>query len=377
MTSAVMDTEVSTGRKNVFEAKDNGGYKCQKCDECCLLKDLQGRGSERPSDCLYPLYPPPPWFDKEKFRRGQLWFHRNFLCIIVSNLVGLLCLLSCETILKVLAYTKRSYDTGKAFKRYLHTINHVRLWYSQDVFDPSTRASKSIQLVRRIHLVSHANARKAHIAMPSQTDMVVTQWAFFGLALTHGQQLGLKGSIQDEEALIHFWRTIGYLMGIEDRYNLAVGTADEVKNNCHTILHQIIVPSMETPPDGFKPMSDALLDGVHIMVPPVDPMAFMSFTGSLLGLQENEESLPLYSRFIFSLMMLNFNTWLHIPVLGDILLGIENGLLGLALFLCNALPVGPASFSVTEKVSRTCQELLRYVVKVIKDILGVLRIHRS
>ncbi|XP_064099752.1 uncharacterized protein LOC135210816 [Macrobrachium nipponense] len=321
MTSAVKDTaEVSVGRKNAFEAKDNGGYNCQRCDECCLLKELQRRGSERPSDCLSPLYPPPPWFDQEKFKRGQLWFQRNFFCIIVSNLVGLLCLLSCETILKVLAYTKRSYDTGTAFKRYLHTVNHVRLWYSQDVFDPSTKASKSIQLVRRIHLVSHANARKAHIAMPSQTDMVITQWAFFGLALTHGQQLGLKGSNHDEEALIHFWRTIGGLMGIEDRYNLAVGTVDQVKNNCHAILHQIIVPSMETPPDGFKPMSDALLDGVHIMVPPVDPLAFMSFTSSLLGLPENKQSLPLYSRFIFTLMMWNFNKWLHISVLGDILL---------------------------------------------------------
>ncbi|XP_066982389.1 uncharacterized protein [Macrobrachium rosenbergii] len=372
-----MATEVSTRRKIMFEEKDHGKYKCQTCEECCLLNDLQREGGERPSDCLSPMFPPPPWFDKEKFRRGQLWFQSNFLCVIVSNLVGLLCLLSCEAILKVLAFTRRSSDTGKAYKRYLHTINHVRLWYSQDIFDPSTRASKSIQLVRRMHTVSHTDARNAKIAMPSQVDMVVTQWAFFGLVLTHGPQLGIKGTKVDEEAFVHFWKTIGYLMGIEDRFNLAFGSVDEVRRNCHAVVHQMIIPSMKTPPDGFAPMSDALLDGVHLMVPPVDPSAFMNFTKSLLGLEEDLQSLTVYSRFILNVMMWNFNAWLYIPVFGDFLRRTENGLLNFALFVCNILPRVPKYTSITEKIVNFWQQLTRYIVGVAKDLLVMLRIHNS
>ncbi|XP_068232748.1 uncharacterized protein [Palaemon carinicauda] len=372
-----MATTVSSRRQMIFEDKDHGTYKCQSCDECYLLKDLQRDGSDRPSDCLNPMYPPPSWFDKEKFRRGQKWFHNNFLCVIVSNLVGLLCLLSCENILKVLVYTRRSTTTDQAFKRYLHTVNHVRLWYSQDIFDRRTRASKSIYLVRRMHTVSHKDARDAQIAMPSQVDMVVTQWAFFGLALTHGQQLGMKATRTDEEALIHFWRTIGYLMGIEDRYNLAFGSLDEVKRNCHAILHQIIVPSMQTPPEGFGVMSAPLLEGVHRIVPPADPSAFMAFSKVLLGLEEDLQSLSIYSRFIFNVMMWNTNTWLNIPVFGDILRCVENGLLGFALFVCNVFPVVPGQTSVSNKVVSIWQRLVGYIAGVFKDVLVKLRPNNS
>lgn len=72
-------------------------------------------------------------------------------------------------------------------------------------------AFKSIQLVRRFH----ANAFSETPA--TQTDMVLTQWAFFGLLVTRAHQLGLTYTKEEEEGLVHFWRAVGYLMGIEDR----------------------------------------------------------------------------------------------------------------------------------------------------------------
>lgn len=51
----------------------------------------------------------------------------------------------------------------------------------------------------------------------SQVDMVATQWAFCGLAIIRCQELGIaKSSLPLLEDFMHFWRTIGHLMGIED-----------------------------------------------------------------------------------------------------------------------------------------------------------------
>ena len=47
--------------------------------------------------------------------------------------------------------------------------------------------------------------------------MVVTQWAFLGPALVHSRRLGMALCQEDLEALAHFWRVVGFLMGIEDR----------------------------------------------------------------------------------------------------------------------------------------------------------------
>ena len=71
--------------------------------------------------------------------RGQSLFRRHFLGVFVSNLAGLLCLLAVHSVLKVLVFTKRSSARATAFKRYLSTMNHVRKWYTEDVFDSNSR----------------------------------------------------------------------------------------------------------------------------------------------------------------------------------------------------------------------------------------------
>ena len=87
------------------------------------------------------------------------------------------------------------------------------------------------------------------------------------------------------------------------RFNLGFGSLEDVRQNCHAVVHQLIAPSMDNPPDGFSPMSDVLLDGVHFIVPAVDPPAFTNYTKRVLGLRTSEKGLSSYSRFIFNLMV--------------------------------------------------------------------------
>lgn len=51
----------------------------------------------------------------------------------------------------------------------------------------------------------------------SQKDMVLTQFGFMGLLLLKKKELAIVGDEVDEMSIVHFWRTIGYLLGIQDK----------------------------------------------------------------------------------------------------------------------------------------------------------------
>ena len=50
--------------------------------------------------------------------------------------------------------------------------------------------------------------------------MIGTQFAFVAMIVLYPQKFGLARATDEElEGFIHFWRCIGYLLGIEDRFN--------------------------------------------------------------------------------------------------------------------------------------------------------------
>jgi len=351
------------------ERKAVNAVSCERCRKSRLLPQLLGEAQCRPADCGNPPTQP-PWFNLEKYRKAQVLFKRHFLSIIVSNLVGLLCLLTVNTVLKVLMYTGRSSTRTATYKRYLSTINHVIRWYSADVFDKESSAFQSIQLVRRLHLSSITKANKSLNLLTSQRDMVVTQWAFFGLVIIQGPLLGIQLTTEEEECLVHFWKTMGYMLGIEDRFNLATGSIEEVKENCHAVVHHIMIPGLVAPPPNFPPMADAMLDGVHDIVPVVDPSAFMGFMKHIIGIDHDIQKSAWHSRFFFNLMIWNFNTLLHIPVLHTLARAYENFLLNVALFICNSVPIINTYFVWSEKkLCRMWQDMVESLTKVIKGML--------
>lgn len=349
---------------------------CAECRNSRLLPALLAEGWSRPADCGN-APSPPPWLHRDKLAVGQAVFHRYFLSIFVSNLVGLLCLLAIETIVKVLAFTGRSYVPSSSYRRYLSTINHLRQWYSSDIFLKESSAYKSIQLVRRMHTSSHLEAQKSQFFI-SQVDMVVTQWAFFGLVLTQGSQFGVRLTREEEDGLTHLWRIIGYLLGIEEKYNLAKGSIEDVKTNCHALVHKIIIPGLVTPPPEFPQMADAMLHGIQMIVPVMDPPAFTEFTKYIIGIGHSTSKLSWHSRLNFNFMKWNFSTFLHIPVLNVLLRVYENFLLTFTLFVCNSLPVIRSYYTwIEKKVSGLWQDIIGSFINIIKGILLLFNLESS
>lgn len=45
--------------------------------------------------------------------------------------------------------------------------------------------------------------------------------------------------------MYHFWRTIGYCLGMEDRYNLCTGSDEEIKEICKLMYTQLFLPPIQ------------------------------------------------------------------------------------------------------------------------------------
>ena len=57
----------------------------------------------------------------------------------------------------------------------------------------------------------------------SQYDMALVQSGFFGGIILHPDAFGVHCTDADLDDYVHFWRGIGYLLGIDDRFNLCSG----------------------------------------------------------------------------------------------------------------------------------------------------------
>lgn len=134
-------------------------------------------------------------------------------------LVGLLGLLSVPSIFNVLVATDRSSTALKAYRRYMATIFHSLNWLRYEL-RPETECWRSIAKVRKIHYHSSKKTEKMGIGIISQKDMALTQFAFMGFFVLKCKELGVQYEEKDLDAFCHFWRVLGYMLGIKDEYVL-------------------------------------------------------------------------------------------------------------------------------------------------------------
>lgn len=87
----------------------------------------------------------------------------------------------------------------------------------------------------------------------SQCEMAMTQWAFFALLILYPKDCAAHGMNQNDlEDIVYLWRVIGYLMGIEDRFNLGQGTFEECKSLYKVILDDFMRPKLSEKPHPYQ-----------------------------------------------------------------------------------------------------------------------------
>lgn len=261
----------------------------ERCYSSYLLK-LQNLGKELRSDRDQPsLSIKPTWFDEKLFNHAKSVYERHFMGINFAHLSGLLLLVRVDTIYDTLSKTGESSTISKLFKRYYHTVKHVKTWYEGDIFEENSDAHRSLLIVRGMHNKtsyklndkardtiyntsvqnnkpeepreeaklmekdnngndccengSSSHDNKIHM---SEYDIMITQFAFVGFIVLHADKVGLIGDFDqnDMNSLLHFWRVIGYYLGASEKLNLYSHEFNDVVGLCRAIEADIFKNSL-------------------------------------------------------------------------------------------------------------------------------------
>ncbi|KAK2580307.1 hypothetical protein KPH14_012546 [Odynerus spinipes] len=253
----------------------------------------------------------PSFYDPERFRLGQQAFYNNVFVMMVAKLSGLMTLLSVPTILDVIMFTQQSNTTCAAFRRYVQTILHMFVWYKKEP-EKQKEFFDSLKIVRRKHCVAFRRSFQAGLRKASQTDMALAQFGFVGFIMATGDQLGIMTSYEELDGLVHFWRVIGCVLGMEDKYNVCMETVEETQALCKRMLNEIFLPALAEKSKTFDEMGRILLESLWCVTPLVEPQAFTAFTLQLASSTavNNNHSIKIdidnmrpYSKFILNLQL--------------------------------------------------------------------------
>jgi hypothetical protein len=163
----------------------------------------------------------PDWVDWNKVEHGAEVFRRYgselypYFGMITFNGYGL------ETIQKPLALTG-AYTGGTAFGRFLETC---RLWTDTTepgAMRPGGAGRRSAMFVRVLHSIIRHTLLPHPVWDRDRLGVPISQFGMFGTLLASsfapGQQLKVLGYLPTDDdiaAMMHHWRYVGYLMGVE------------------------------------------------------------------------------------------------------------------------------------------------------------------
>ncbi|CAH2051904.1 unnamed protein product, partial [Iphiclides podalirius] len=203
------------------------------------------------------------------FRARRFYWH-NCYGLTLAMLLGLVNVLAVPSILRILVGARRSNDVYPAFKRYLSTFLHAVSWFESDMHRGS-QSWESILNVRRRHIVMTQAAKLKGQGMISQRDLALTHFGFIGLAVLKHDKFGIQTLEEDDwEAYNQFWRVIGFMIGIEDRYNICRDAIAETRQVCRLILQRVYTPCLADTPEYFEYMARIMLEGVSSANPTVN-----------------------------------------------------------------------------------------------------------
>ena len=250
------------------------------------LRDLQ-EGSMEVGDCGNDSESQPPWMDHDRFARGQKFFRDHTMPILLALYCSLTTGLSVSNLLDPLIFTQQSDTPMKALQRYVHTFLHVALWHTGNVWDSKDRAHKSVQNVRKMHshVAKKMQGKCAGRLYVSQYDMALVQCGFMGAVSMYPQGFGICCTTENLEDYIFFWRGIGYLLGIKDKYNVCSGDYKQTFTICKEIELKLLLPSLKNPPVEFERMADAYIEGTNMRrrVFRLTKEAVIAFTLDVMG----------------------------------------------------------------------------------------------
>lgn len=135
-----------------------------------------------------------------------------------------------------------------------------------------------MESVRKGHIIASKYSEKGKSGFISQRDMALTQFGFMGFIALTPHKLGVQITKDDLEAFVHFWRVLGHMIGIQDKYNLCTDSYKTTQLRLNLILNDIYRPYLEKTDENFMIMAQSLIEGLWCFNPLLDTDAFVYFT---------------------------------------------------------------------------------------------------
>jgi ER-bound oxygenase mpaB/B'/Rubber oxygenase, catalytic domain len=136
-----------------------------------------------------------------------------------------------------------------------------------------------------MHFSASKSSEKACCGVISQKDMAITQFGFMGFGVLQPKFLGFQHTHEDLEAFVHFWRVMGYMLGIKDEYNLCTDSLDSTIVRCRTVQQEFLLEILENPTADFVHMTRVIVDGLWCLEPTLKYESVMFLTNRLAGIR--------------------------------------------------------------------------------------------
>ncbi|XP_068623647.1 uncharacterized protein [Battus philenor] len=223
----------------------------------------------------------PEWYSEKKFNQARRFFWDNSFGMSSSMLLGLVAVFSVPSILRVLMSSRRSNSTYTAYKRYLSTLLHTIAWFENEL-KPGSISWKSLYAVRIRHVRADVAAKMKGVGRVSQRDLALTLFGFIGFSILKSDKFGIRQMQDDDwEAYNHFWRVIGHMIGLEDRYNLCRKNMYDTREVCRLVQERVFTPCLDHVPEYFEHMARSMLDGLWSVNPTINTSALIYWTRHL------------------------------------------------------------------------------------------------
>jgi hypothetical protein len=165
----------------------------------------------------------PPWADRDKIHRGEEIFGQYAVQVVTALFCASLpSAYAARLGVQVLHRTARLETDPR--RRIIETAQFVTDVMARGGLDPGGAGVRDAQKVRLLHAaVRHLIAKsgkwdQATLGLPiNQEDMAGTVLTFSHVVLDSFGKLGVSLSAADEEAYLHVWNVIGYLLGVDER----------------------------------------------------------------------------------------------------------------------------------------------------------------
>lgn len=98
--------------------------------------------------------------------------------------------------------------------------------------------------------------------------------------------MGVQVSRENFEAMTHFWRVLGHMIGIEDEFNLMTDCWATTRPRLEMMCNEVFAPYLSQSTEDFFTMSDSLLKGMWCFNPFLDTSAFLYYAKMVCGCQD-------------------------------------------------------------------------------------------